>query len=99
METKLCKKCGRTLSIDKFNKMTSSIDGLQAYCKECHREMTKEGYYKRKAKVQEMKTQLAVATQKSAPQDLSKFQPRELIEELRSRGYKGKLYLTREIIV
>ena len=61
--------------------------------------MTKEGYYKRKEKVKEMKTQLAVATQKDEAQDLSKFQPRELIEELRSRGYKGKLYLTREIIV
>lgn len=42
---KLCKKCGRELSEDYFNKNASSKDGLQAYCKECQRKIAKDAYY------------------------------------------------------
>lgn len=34
METKVCKKCGRELPLDKFSK-GSDKDGLQKTCKDC----------------------------------------------------------------
>ena len=33
--TKLCKKCGRELTLDHFGKKNGTKDGLQYWCKEC----------------------------------------------------------------
>ena len=35
METKICKKCGKELPVDKFYKNKSQKDGLGYYCKDC----------------------------------------------------------------
>lgn len=41
--TKVCKKCGRELPAEAFNRHAKSRDGLQPYCRECQRETAKAG--------------------------------------------------------
>ena len=48
METKYCKRCDQTLSVDKFTKSSGRYDGLQAYCSECMKLYRREHYYKNK---------------------------------------------------
>ena len=77
METKICKKCGKELPVDKFYKNKSQKDGFGYYCKDC------VNAYKSSKK--------ANAEKVFTNPDLAKFKPRELIEELKARGYKGTL--------
>lgn len=42
METKVCKKCGRELSVEEFYKTPNYKDGLDIVCKECRRAGMKE---------------------------------------------------------
>ena len=83
METKVCKVCGKELPLSEFRKSPFAINGI-ATCKKCVNEKIK-------------KTKLFKETTGSTNSELAKFTPRELIEELKSRGYKGKLYVTRTI--
>lgn len=93
METKICNKCGRELSIDMFHKKTTSKDGYQDYCKECHSVANKKSYLKRKMqrnaidKVETIKVGTGEATKIYAHQELSRFSPRQLMEELKARGF------------
>lgn len=83
METKVCKVCGQELPLSEFRKSLLVPNGI-ATCKKCVNEKIK-------------KTKLFKETTGSTNSELTKFTPRELIEELKSRGYKGKLYVTRTI--
>lgn len=83
METKVCKVCGKELPLSEFRKSLLAPNGI-ATCKKCVNEKIK-------------KTKLFKETTGSTNTELAKFTPRELIEELKSRGYKGKLYVTRTI--
>lgn len=83
METKVCKVCGKELPLSEFRKSLLVPNGI-ATCKKCVNEKIK-------------KTKLFKETTGSTNTELAKFTPRELIEELKSRGYKGKLYVTRTI--
>lgn len=83
METKVCKVCGQELPLSEFRKSLLIPNGIET-CKKCVSEKIK-------------KTKLFKETTGSTNSELAKFTPRELIEELKSRGYKGKLYVTRTI--
>ncbi len=83
METKVCKVCGQELPLSEFRRSPFTANCI-ATCKKCVSEEIK-------------KTKLFKETTGSTNTELAKFTPKELIEELKSRGYKGKLYVTKTI--
>jgi hypothetical protein len=89
METKICKKCGRELPLASFAKHHISKDGLMAYCNSCREESRKQSPLGG--------GKIVVKPFNGGNPDLAPFTPRELIEELKARGYKGKLTIEREI--
>lgn len=85
-KTKVFAKCKRELPLTAFHKKSSSKDGLQAHCKECAAKYNRNIYLRE-----------PLQSTKYRNPDLSKFTPWQLIEELRFRGYHGKLTYTNEI--
>lgn len=83
--TKVCTRCNRELPVSEFYKNKSKSDGRHSYCKECFKK-----YYKRQMAS-------AVTPPKVGNPELSGFTPRQLIQELRDRGYRGTLTYTNEI--
>jgi hypothetical protein len=88
METKICKKCGRELPTSNFAKRNLSPDGYSNTCNACLSE-----------KLSKSKQDSTTTHKINSNPDLKAFTPRELIEELKARGYKGKLTIAREIIL
>jgi hypothetical protein len=78
METKRCSKCGRILPLTDFFQCKSRKDGVQSFCKECHKLANKES----KAKRLDEKLKKVYSNP-----DLAKYTPRELMAELKTRGY------------
>lgn len=100
MKSKKCTKCGKVLPLSEFNKNKRTSDGYQCQCRACAAKYNKS-YYEKKLGIA-TKPQPAANASHSVPTlnpKLADFHPRELIEELRARNYKGKLYITREIVV
>lgn len=101
---KVCHKCGRKLPVSEFYAKKKSKDGLQHYCKECHVQMCKS-YYKNKKStkysiVDKVETELkAVDTDEHSmckvysDPELSKFTPRQLMAELKARGFRWEYML------
>lgn len=97
---KRCPKCGRLLPKESFNKKAKAKDGLQDNCKDCMRAYNKERY-------ERMKNESDKAIVKGKeyidlPQklhkvysnpDLARFTPRELMAELKARGFKWEYML------
>lgn len=86
METRICKVCGQELPLSEFKKTAFASNGISTCNKCCAR--------KAQEKREQKKIENAMG---GGNNELARFTPRELIEELRARGYKGKLYVTREI--
>ena len=102
LKTKVCTKCGRDLTLDKFYRNAGCRFGVDSQCKEC------KNQYLRKYAMSKTK-QLTPAPKSGITHniELVNKQPRELITDMRnilneliSRGYEyknGKLYYTQEI--
>lgn len=84
--TKVCPKCGRELPVNMFHKKIASKDGLQSECVECRKQLNLKKGSSRMLKVY-------------LNPELARFTPKDLISELRARGYKGELSYTQKITV
>ena len=85
---KKCSKCGKELPESEFYRKSKSADGLQPYCKTCSNLIAKD-----------RNRRLASSIDGELNPDLEGFTPRQLIYELKARGYKGKLTYIKEIIL
>lgn len=105
--TQVCRDCGRVLPLSEF-KMTR-WGGHSGVCRECEREKRKP-YKKREPKrdiysgdeTPRGSTRVSGTTRVSVTRLtrnplLKDFKPRELIDELRARGYEGTLRFVQEI--
>lgn len=84
--TKCCNMCRKVLPLTSFYKKAGAKDGLQSHCKECHRQYSKS----HNIKTMPDKGNLPLKGAENSP--LRNFTPRELIEELKARGYYGELH-------
>ena len=80
METKKCPRCGRELPVTEFGKNKRAKDGLQNVCKECSRQYARN---KRAGAPKQVYTN---------PQ-LANFTHRQLMEELKARGFRWEYML------
>lgn len=86
--TKTCRKCGVEKPIDQFRRILNSPDGHTHVCLSCIN-------FRRGKKHDDLGVNSRLP--KGSNPALAQFTPRELIEELKSRGYKGELQYTHTI--
>ena len=82
-KTKVCKKCGRELTLDSFGESKTTKDGKRSWCRECSNASARD-YFRKKRYSKEPVRNPA----------LEEYTPQELITELRARGYEGQLTYT-----
>lgn len=95
IKTKVCKDCGRELPIDHFHRQAKSKDGYMHICKDCKRKHVLEGVKKGENELLERifgkeaveKTDGEIFTENEYDR-LQEYEPRELVEHLRSQGWE-----------
>ena len=80
-----CKVYGQDKPEDMFYRTRTGK--CYPYCKECFNEKVKQRRAKRKQEKEQQEG------------ELSRYTPRELIEELKRRGYKGELTYVNKIVL
>lgn len=102
--TKTCTKCGRTLPVSEYWQSRTSKDGLYCYCKECAKEIHKARYSKQRQEKMRKDMLLpfnindkAKNVSGGADNPLAGFTPRQLMQELYIRGYRGTLEFTTHV--
>lgn len=106
--TKKCSKCGRELPTTMFYTNIKNKDGFQDRCKDCQREWNREYQRKKAAEMKKatlnnedkIETEKVVIDTKEhimakvySEPELAKFTPRQLMQELKARGYKWEYML------
>lgn len=84
-ETKVCKCCGRELPISNFKK---GRWGVVSVCNECDKQHRAEN---RQSRIDKAKQKVEDVRAENRQLCLSDFSPRELMLELKRRGYEGTL--------
>ncbi len=88
MEEKKCNKCGEVLPLSEFSANKKSNDGYSHICKRCLFESKSKASHKRYYGSN-------IIVDPDSP--LSKYTPRQLMEELRFRGYDGEITYVQKI--
>lgn len=90
LHTKVCPKCGKRLFKTDFHKNAKSSTGLQSYCKKCSAETNKKHYHKASS-IDRVDTTVHdghTLSKVYRHEGLAHFTPRQLMEELKARGYR-----------
>ena len=90
MATKKCKVCGRELPIENFRSNHLAKDGRVDTCNQY-------SYRKKKEKTDRVLDVTPPQDKNGCNPELAGFTPRELMAELKARGFKGKLSVVRVV--
>lgn len=89
---KTCSKCGAQLDESMFYVNNANKDKLDTFCKECRKKMNNERR-KRMSQNDSAFVESNNLIKVYSDPELAKFQPRQLMRELKARGFKWEYML------